>query len=73
MKTLQEKQQEIDGLINVIELNNRPLSPKDSDKVEKIQTTLTDDLATLLEESKQKEMDLKIEAMNKIIKIAKKV
>lgn len=70
-ETLAYKESVLRGLCSVIELNQRLISPKEKEKIDALQYGLTTRLEILVEESKHKEVDLKIETFNQVIKILK--
>ena len=61
----------MNGLVSVIELNQRGLNPKEKEKIDALEVGLTTRLKMLVEEAKHKEIDMKIESMREVIAILK--
>lgn len=71
-QTLEYKQSVLNGLVAVIELNQRPLFPKEKEQIEALEYGLTHRLRELVERSKQEEIDLKTQSMREVIAILKR-
>ncbi len=71
-KEVQEKTTEAMRLADVIKLNWRVLTRAEKEKIEALEYGLTIHLQELVEESKIKEIDLKLGSMRKVLQILKK-
>lgn len=69
--TLIEKQKKLEGIVNVIELYARPVSRMEKQEIDDLETRMEFRLKKLVEESKLKEIDIKIEIMEQVAKIVK--
>lgn len=69
--TQKTKQEEMDGLVTAIRLYKRLLTHKEKEQVEALEYGLTTRLNELLKECQEREMDLKIEQMKKVLDILK--
>ena len=65
------KQEEMNGLVTAIRLYQRLLTHKEKEHVEALEYGLTTRLNELLKECQEREMDLKIEQMKKVLDILK--
>jgi hypothetical protein len=65
------KQQTLDALAVSIEMNNRPLSKEERAQYTVIEDKMQFRIKTLLEESAEKEMDIKIDAMEQLLALVK--
>jgi hypothetical protein len=70
-ETLAYKQSVLNGLVTVIELNQRLLNPIEKNKIDALENGLTTRLQALVERSKHEEIDLKIIAMREVKAILK--
>lgn len=70
-ETLEYKMSILNGLVSVIELNARPLTPKEKEKIDALEVGLTTRERMLVEECKHREIDMKIESMKEVIAILK--
>lgn len=70
--TLEQKIEEMKGLVKVLELNARFLTREEKSEVDNLEYKLEFNLKKLLDDCKMKEVDMKIESMKKIIKLLKK-
>lgn len=70
-ETLAYKTSVMNGLVSTIKLHQRTLSMPEKEKIDNLQYGLEFKLNSLLEESKMKEVNLKIESMQEVIKILK--
>lgn len=72
-ETVAYKQSILRGLANVIELHRgKFLGPKDQEMIDALEYGLTTRLNELVEECKQREVDLKIASMKEVLAILKK-
>lgn len=69
--TQKTKQEEMNGLVTAIRLYKRLLTHKEKEQVEALEYGLTTRLNELLKECQEREMDLKIEQMKKVLDILK--
>lgn len=79
--TLDEKQAQLDGLVNVIELRNRLLSAEERAKMRELQDRMEFRLQALFKqheqgiikgnEARHRELDIKLEIYKEIIDLAK--
>ncbi len=69
--TLDSKLKEVKGLMTIISLNSRPLTRREQERVEALEYAMTKRLDELREECQIREADIKIDQMNKLIKLLK--
>jgi hypothetical protein len=70
-QTLAYKQSVLNGLVTTIGMLQRPLSLSEQEKVQALEYSQTMRLNRLVEECKQRELEIKIEQMRKLIAILK--
>lgn len=70
-ETLAYKQSILDGLVTTLNLNTRPLFPREKEQTEAIEYGVTTRLAALVERCKHEELDIKIAGIRETIAILK--